>query len=311
MKIYTLARHQGKEAAYENALRKHGYQVSRFIHSNGIRFGLGDADWRRGWIDTIKEKRVPVFLYPHAARPMVQYDGPVTPRDDVTCMFTQAEGGVELMKRIGYPCSVEAVGWAMTEILPFKPSAPVNKILFAPIHPNGNGFLHEVDKDINLRTYEKLAQYCKESGKKMTVRFCRNIRDNGLQKQYNDQESFVTWHQATTDVASMQMREFDLIVGHQTYAYMAVALGKPTLMMDEAVPPRCGNRADNFEFVKHWDDYKDYLMYPLDILNAEHSVDEWVDIAAASDEPIKEWKKRFIGNPFDADLFVERLESYL
>jgi hypothetical protein len=292
-------------------LRKHGYQVSRFIHSNGIRFGLGDADWRRGWIDTLKEKRIPVFLYPHAARPMVLYDGPVIPRDDVACMFTQAEGGVELMKRIGYPCPVEAVGWALTEILPFKPSYQVKNILFAPIHPNATGFLHDVDKDINVRAYEKLAQYCKEMGAKLTVRFCRKIEDNGLKKQYNAKEDFVTWFQATTDVATKQIRDADLIVSHQTYAYMAVAIGKPVLMMGEEIPPRCGNRADGFEFVKHWDDYKDYLMFPLDLLNPSHSVEEWVDIAAASDEPIKEWKKRFIGNPFDADLFVERLESYL
>jgi hypothetical protein len=146
--------------------------------------------------------------------------------------------------------------------------------------------LYDIDKDINLRAYKILAQYCKESGAKMTVRFCRNIEDNGLQKQYNEQEPFVTWYQATTDVATRQIREADLVVGHQTYAYMAVALGKPVLMMGEEIPPRCGNRADGFEFVKHWDDYKDYLMYPLDILNTEHSVEEWVDIAASCDDPI-------------------------
>jgi len=34
-------------------------------------------------------------------------------------------------------------------------------------------------------------------------------------------------------------------------------------------------------------------------------------MACTTDEPIREWKQRFIGKPFNQKNFVQRLESYL
>ena len=64
------------------------------------------------------------------------------------------------------------------------------------------------------------------------------------------------------------------------------------------------------QMVKSWDKYKDVLMFPLDILESNDTT-SLLELACHSDEPIREWKKKFIGNEFDPKKFVEILESYL
>ena len=47
----------------------------------------------------------------------------------------------------------------------------------------------------------------------------------------------------------------------------------------------------------------------LDILDED--VDEAVQMAIESDEPIRDWKAAFIGQPFDGDKFVDAIEERL
>ena len=90
---------------------------------------------------------------------------------------------------------------------------------------------------------------------------------------------------------------------------MAVALGIPTVMMGEDVPPRSGNTEAGFCYVKHWDDYKADLMYPLDILADDPET--VIGKACAGSSAVENWKQRLIGEPFDGPAFVRKLESYL
>jgi len=312
-KIFRFADHQGKGQAYRLALLSYGWRESRYSRSR-CAFGLSDGDWREEFINPLLYTKTPVFLYPHAARPMVQYDGIVTPKP-VTAMFTIAEGGVELMKMISYPYPVEAVGWTYTEVGNFQPldREPEN-ILFAPIHPNNNGYLNQVDKDLNRKTFDALEKYTKKAGIKLKVRYLKSWELSGLPdpEEYPD----VEWIFAKPNGSTVDIRLSDVIVAHQTFAYMSIAIGKPTLMFGEDIPPRSGNTEEGFEYVKNWDKYKNYLAYPLDILNNKKSaggmpVAEWIKMACTTDEPIREWKQRFIGKPFNQKNFVQRLESYL
>lgn len=304
-KVYRASHHQHKEDAYQKALFEHGWRESRYRYSNFVRFGLFDADWRPRDIEELNGK--PYFLYPHAARPMVQYDGCVTPRTDCRAMFVSAPAGVHLMQVIGYPCEVVEVGWSLCPIRDFAPKAKAERILFAPIHPNGNGYLHQVDKDLNRETYRRLVEYAERHDSTVTVRFCRNIRDNGLGEAMAEAHPRVIWKQAYPDGSTDDILSADLIVGHQTFAYMAVALGVPTIMMGEDVPPRSGNAEAGFRYVEHWNDYKDYMIYPLDILDEDP--EETIAMAIESDEPIREWRENFIGRPFDGSRFVKAIEE--
>jgi len=300
-KLCCIVDHQNKSKAYAHALSQAGYISTDRLHAQGIRFLLTDADWRRFQMEEARSRGIPVFLYPHAARPMVQYDGCIEPQP-VTVMFTHTEYGAELMRRIGYPYPVEAAGWSYSEIRPFVPITDVRRVLFAPIHPNANGWLSPVDKDLNRRAYDALSAYCRESGAALSVRMIGTPEDNGL-------ESDVDHHTGKKNNSADDMSSADVVVAHQTFAYMAVALGKPCVMFGEDVPPRSGNSDESFCYVSHWDSYKDDLMFPLDILSG--NIAEVIGRAAAGCRQVEQWKQRFIGYPFDGDVFCKKLEAYL
>lgn len=305
-KLCSVIDHQNKSLAYREALAQAGYFFSDRLLVNGLRFVLADADWREGMMRDAAELNTPVFLYPHAARPMVQYDGCVTPHP-VTAMFTQAEAGKRIMEKIGYPYPVEVSGWAFSEVRPFCPVDEIGRILFAPIHPNANGYLNKVDKDLNRRTYDRLFDFCEKWGVELSVRYIGTLEQCGLDGVQDG--DYVEFHKGKKNNSSWDMETASVVVAHQTFAYIAVALGIPTVMMGEDVPPRSGNREDGFCYVKHWDDYKNDLMYPLDIL-AEDPADV-IGRACAGCSAVEDWKSRLIGEPFDGPRFVQTLESYL
>ena len=298
--------HQHKSEAYARALADAGYFFTERRFVQGVKFFLSDADWRTDMMAEAAAKGIPVFLYPHAARPMVQYDGCVEPRP-VRAMFTQAPGGKVLMEKIGYPYPVEVSGWAYSEVRPFKAVEKVKRILFAPIHPNQNGYLNQVDKDLNRKTYERLFKYCQEHRCILSVRLIGDPKNGGLDKV--ETADFVDIHAGRKNNSTMDMESADVVVAHQTFAFIAVAMGIPTVMMGEDVPPRSGNSEAGFCYVKHWDDYKEDLMFPLDILQGDP--EETIRTACKGSEAVEDWKSRLIGEPFNGPAFVEKLESYL
>ena len=224
-------------------------------------------------------------------------------------MFVSAPAGVYLMKKIGYPCEVVEVGWSLTPVKRFWPRATAEKITFAPIHPNANGYLNEIDKELNRKAYKRIVDYAEKNDATVTVRYCRNIVDNGLGEEIERADPCVIWKAAVTDSSTDDITKADLVVSHQTFAYMAVALGVPTVMMGEDIPPRSGNRDNGFTYSEHFEDYREYLQYPLDILNGDP--EEIIRTAISTDEPIKEWRDHFIGSPFRPDYFVDCIEARL
>lgn len=306
MKLCRLVDHQNKSAAYREALAAAGYTFTERENVQGVRFYLMDADWRERHMGPARLREIPVFLYPHAARPMVQYDGCVEPRP-VRAMFTQAPGGKAIMEKIGYPYPVEVSGWAFSEVRPFRPAEKIERVLFAPIHPNGNGYLNKVDRDLNRRTYSILRDWCLDHGAQLSVRYIDSLEGSGLGGIPED--SFVEVHPGKKNNSTADMETADLVVAHQTFAWISVALGIPMVMMGEDVPPRSGNTEEGFCYVKHWEDYKDLLMYPLDILAGDP--EDVIARAAAGCPEVEDWKARLIGDPFDGPAFVAKLESYL
>jgi len=306
-KRFALHAWQGKEGAYVRALKGWDYEPVAGSHAN-VLFGLYDQD-RGGvtpYVEQLARLKRPVFLYPHSARPMIQYDGMYTPNKFVKCMFTHAPGGKEIMERIGYPHPVEVVGWSFCKPLPFVPVKEVKNILFAPIHPNHNGYTWDGDLETNRRTFERLAKYCREAKIKLTVRHIDTLARNGLQVVQG--VHYIQAKKENGDALRM-MDDYDLIVGHQTFAYMAVARGKPVLMMGEDVRYHSGASLETVVFAASEEKYRDYLTFPLDVLQGDLA--ELVERARKKDKAVEEWKAKFIGERFQPDDFVERLESYL
>lgn len=309
-KTFFYHSHQGKEKGFVLALRAAGYVP--ILAQNGDRSRLGRTrfmllDLPRGRYSSTPAK---VFFYPHAARPMVQWDGILAPWPQTACSFEHAPGGAEVLRRCGYPHPVEVVGWSYCEQRPFRPVEKVKRVLFGPIHPNGNGYLCPTDLEINRLAFQRVLAYCRASGAKLTVRYLRGIHQNGLEKDIRG----VAYNQAHPNLTVADIDAADLVVAHQTLAYLAVARGKPVLMMGEDRPPRSGNSNENIQTVRSWELYADLLMYPLDILAGDGSVGETAELvqeACRGNLQTQTWRANFIGKPFDAAGFVRKLESYL
>jgi hypothetical protein len=240
---------------------------------------------------------------------MVQWDGMYDPFPHTRCSFVIGPGHAEVMRRFGYQIPTEVTGWTMCKLIPFEPVKEVRTILFGPIHPNSNGYLSDLDGGFNQDTLRRLYEYSKASGARLVVRHVRALEKNLIPRLPG-----VEYIQASPDGSIVEIDNADLVVGHQTFGYLAVARGKPVLMMGEYAPPRSGGSDADLRFVKSWEKYADYLMYPLDVLSGPATVENTADLitqATRRNTKVTAWRDKFIGEQFYSDDFVAKLESYL
>jgi hypothetical protein len=293
---------QDKSISFIKALQENGYRAEANWRS--VSFILSDHDQGSAVIQAMKTGK-PIFLHPHSARSMIMWDGIFKPSSFVRCNFVFAEGHKEVMRLYGYSRPVEVIGWSYSPIFKYRPSKEVKRILFAPIHPNRSATksgqkLASVDLSLNRKAYEILKSI---PGIELTVRYFGSLSENGLPER----EQGINYSVAELSIES-SLRElkmvYDVVVAHQTFAYLAIALGIPTVMFGEDVIPHSVDVK-----VKSWERYKDILKYPLDLLS--DSPIEVLERAISSEEEILEWRKNFIGDPFDGNLFVQKLENYL
>lgn len=248
-----------------------------------------------------------VFLYPHAARPNLFHDFEgFKPSPHITTSFVVSQGHVELLETIHKEHTYEVIGWFLCPVRPFQPRKQYRKVLFAPIHPNADNSLSEMDRGINHDTFETLLPLVRAGEIELTVRYIRDLAINGIRKRPR-----INYLQVEPRVSYKEMDEADLVISHQTFAHLAVARGAPTIMMGEDNPPRVGSpiRGD-FRYAQSFENYKHLLMFPLDIL-AEKDTLGLFKRAMSSDAEIADWRRRMIGEPFKPNRFVDVLESYL
>jgi hypothetical protein len=288
-----------KGEVLQEALHQAGFNI---IHDwKRANFIIADHD-QRGDIRRMQRENKAFFIQPHSARSMILWDGILPTTSFVRCNFVFAPGAKKVMQLYGYKRPVEVIGWTYCPIKPFTPSKKLERVLFAPIHPNQGQDsrgrrLMEVDVTLNQKAFDILYKL----GVDLTVRYTGALKDNGLEEKPD-----VTYQLSdmTLDGSLRAMEGMDLIVGHQTFAYMSIASGIPTLMFGEEVTPHAMHIK-----VRSWDRYRHLLMYPLDLLvDNPHTV---IDEALSSDRSIREWRENFIGRPFQPDEFIRLLETYL
>jgi hypothetical protein len=299
---FWLYNHQGKGSAYIQALLGAEFEldaarpdfvlIDHDIGKNGQ--GLRSA------VEKHLKAKIPVFLYPHAARPMVQWDGIYPVNEQINGSFVIAAGHVEVMRRYGYPLPTWPVGWTYCRIKSFR-AGNVKNILFAPIHPNASGWLCEEDRQANAQAFEALL---KLKGVAILVRYIRGLSAQGLWAQRG-----VRYLQARPDGSHHEIDWADLTVAHQTHAYLAIARGKPTIMLGDRMCPHSGNHPDNLRWAANWESYREYLAYPYDV--ADGNLAAQIGEASHSDAAIREWRERFIGQPFDGKAFVNQIRKVM
>lgn len=303
-KTYFCYEHQGKQKAFVEALRSHGYFQTPV--TTGIAFILADADvlgrvTRFERIHNIN-RSVKFFVYPHAARPDLAHDGfggnPFT-----TATFVVSKEHAEVLRIIGHKEPLHVVGWSLCPIQPFIPHSSYENVLFAPIHPRNS----MIDKRANQAVMDRLVTLAKADRIKLTVRFISSLPETGITRVDHPN---IIYTAGTRDNGHEQIDAADVVVSHQTFAWIAVARGVPTVMMAEDMVCHWEVRPGKLIVAKTWDRYKHMLMYPLDILQVDDTV-ALLEHAISTDEDIHDWKRRMIGDAFDHDKFIEIVESYL
>lgn len=241
-----------------------------------------------------------VFLYPHSARPGL-YDFHEE-HFEVAAHFVYSPGHAEVLRRCNYPYPIETIGWPLCDIRPFATSKHHN-VLFAPIHPNANGWLNEADKNLNRRTLQTLI----DIEVNVRVRHVQSLENNGL-------EHFKTceYKQGDPDGCIEDIEWADVIIGAYTFGHMSIALGKPTILIGDYYTPRQGQSIKLTRQALHWENWREYARYPynfetvMDKPEAAYSLIKHASTVEATD-----WKERFIGKPFDDEGFINKLEKYL
>lgn len=304
-KSFYVYNHQGKAGAFVEALLSHGWTQTKEQTKANIILSDMDITSRGRTLEELSRMGKKVFLYPHGAIPAIFYDfDGYKPSKAVSAHFVPAPGHLEVMRAYGYPAPLEVIGWHLSPVRKFTPRREIRRILFAPIHPNNNGFLSRIDREINSKSFRAARTIAAGEGASLTVRYLGDLRINGLWRAGG-----VAFIQGKPDLSVGEIERSDLVIAHHTFAYMAVALGVPTLMMGEDEAPRLGDREERLLRARSWDKYRDLMRYPLDILDGDPF--DLAVRAAGSDSDILQWRERMIGKPFDPALFVERVRSFL
>ena len=303
--------HQHKGRAFVEALENGGHwRTHRKIGADFLfvdhDIGAKGVGTRKG-IDFAHDNGVPVFIYPHSARPNVMADTHA-PWPHTSALFTISEGHKEVLQALDYPCPVEVSGWTYSEIRPFKQVIPGKKInvLFAPIHPNANGYLGAEDKQLNGQVMSLLINMDEI---KLTIRHIHSVEKNGI--WYDRRAKYVEGH---PDGTTKEIEAADVVIGSYTLAYITVALGKPLVMMAEQMRPHVGNTEGLIFYSKNWEKYRDIMRYPFEIEDALFSYDGALEMLAAAmsrSKAVSDWKRRFIGKPFDGSRFVKLVNGYI
>src|SRR3990172_3368820 len=219
----------------------------------------------RSTIDPYCRAGKPVFLYPHGAAPILSWDGIWEPYEAVTANLVMAPGQAEVMRRYGYSKPIYVIGWYYCEQRPFqtlrtKQSEQGMNILFGPIHPmKGGSWSYPEDEAINQQTFERLL---KIRGAKITVRYIGDLAANGL---WEAPGVSYTQVKPTNDTADID--QADLVISNGTLAYLAIARGKPAIMLNQLSGGR-GLGKDKVTQVSNLYKYADYMRYPFDVEDA-------------------------------------------
>jgi len=297
--------HQNKAGKFISALDEDYLRMDCHRHYHGIKMVLSDTDTlgRRFKLEHIRRSGVGVFfVYPHAARPDLVNDI-YKEWAFTTAHFVSAQGHIEIMESFGYSRPLEVVGWSLCPIRKFTPKKEPRKVLFAPIHPR----CAKVDQDVNLVTFQRLEKLAKADDIKLTVRFINDLGKSGLQKVEHPN---IEYTPGAMNQVYDQIDEADVVVGHQTILYLAVARGVPAVSMATDMPTHVQLRNKPVLYARNWKKYEHLVAFPYDILQARDSLG-LLRKAVSCDEEIADWRRRMIGSPFRKDRFLEKVQKYL
>jgi len=299
MKI-QISDHQDKSFALRDALADHGHEIVKYDPDILlIDFDGGIAHYPIV-IERAYESGALIYMYSHGAMPITAWDGVVKPSPLINGYLAQSPGQKWVMEAYGYPHPVHVIGWHYCQQQPFSPPSEPKKLLFAPWHPHGDGWMLPEGKALNTELFDNLIQLRFD----LTCRIIFGMEANGLRDVPG-----VSWQMSDRKITSSieAIKAADVVVAYGTFAYLAIALGKPTVMYGQGICPQDGYSPETLKYVKSWDKYRDYMRYPYDADGlGPYGVNDVIHRACKTEAA--DWRERFIGEQFTPSGFVTLLE---
>lgn len=237
-----------------------------------------------------------VVVYPHGGNPMLAWDGLFPVHPNVVLQLTHSKGHAAVLEAYGYPARCESVGWCYSDVAePCYPDRPT-RILFAPTHATGHGYIAPALHALNLRVLDWLG------GMDATVRVFGSLAAHGLP----DADVKLS---AGGSLAHDDIDAADVVIADGTLAFLAAARGAPLIMFGSDIAEIVTFDQDGRERVDrpaHWDDYQHLLRYPYDFDDAD--LDELIAAVCSPNEAVTRWRDRFI-EPFDPARVVALIEE--
>ncbi len=299
---------EGKELYLRQALYARGHTEADKIDDTQLLLVDTDAPWalpRPQMIQAAKEVGAKVALYPHGGLPDWTYDGICEPDPRVDLRLEHGPGHLDLGDLLGLDLKQEAYGWLYSPTAEFQPVDNPVKVLFAPLHPIMEGLAnpetngHDGAPAWNQEVYKQLLRL----GYQLTVSVVGPPHRSGL---WPHPRALLVANPTMGFTGSYQLVvAADVVVGAGSMAALAVACGKPVVMLAQDNFTTYAN--GDYTAPAHPELYKDLFRYPLDASDGD--LGELILQACAGDPAAAEWRARYIGNDGTdaAVLALERL----
>lgn len=284
----AISDHQGKSAALRSALARAGHLiVERERPADAL---LIDVDYPVGHYKPLIQKHrargAKIYLYSHGANPNLGWDGLWPESGLVDGLFAMTPGQAAVLQLYGYTAPVHVIGWHLCKIKPFTPAARLRFIVFGPWHPHSNGWLAPAAKAVNAAAFKQLLSLAKRHKATLLVRHLGLLADSGL-----EEDPRAVFIQGRPDQSTNEIDAADLVVSCGTFAYLAVARGRPTYFIGQDLRPFESHAYGHHIEVRSWEKYRDYMRFPYELGQAE--IDQ-----VMSAGPL-DWKRKFIGVQFN------------
>ncbi len=276
--------HQGKSRMLVDTLLAAGHTHTAAGHADLLLIDIDDPDApRRGRL--IDQCQGTVVLYPHGATPT--YHGFYEPDDRIDVQLVHGVGTAKLVADLDLDRKIIDAGWTFSPMLPFAPTEG-KRVVFGPTHPYGSGKLDDQYRNLNGRVYRAL----KASGLDLKVQMFGLAANNGLPHGASCHRSSLMLDWSLIDKA-------DVVVADGTFASLAMARGKPVVMFGQDLEVTDEhNRPQTGPIVR-------LPRYPVDFDDG--------DLAGLIDKACRgvgeDWRKQFVGVPFDSMAFLHSVEN--
>lgn len=248
----------------------------------------------KDWVEAAKGKTL--IVYPHGASFVMGHDLAGDPiRADASLVL--GEGQKALLNAYDYPNPVHAIGWPWGRRGEEPKPRPLRRVLFAPIHPLGSGYMREDLKDFNREAFDTLLGERVD----LTVRHIGPLESSGLWY-----EPGVEYIEGQPNGSLGGIENADVVVASQTFAAYCLVAGWPVVMFAYEREWRLESEyGSECRWAVGWRDHAAANVYPYQLAPGV------CQKAAEDPSPpkVKAWKDRFIGPDFDPTAFVNLVAS--